>query len=49
MVGLLIRVGENKLSTEIVEKILLSKDRSKSGKTAPAEGLFLTKITFKDN
>ncbi len=49
MVGLLIRVGENKLSTETVEKILLSKDRSKSGKTAPAEGLFLTKITFKDN
>lgn len=49
MVGLLIRVGEKKLSTETVEKILLSKDRSKSGKTAPAEGLFLTKITFKDN
>ena len=49
MVGLLIRVGENKISTETVEKILLSKDRSKSGKTAPAEGLFLTKITFKDN
>lgn len=46
MVGLLIRVGENKLSKEAVEKILLSKDRTKSGKTAPAEGLYLTKINY---
>lgn len=48
MVGLLIKVGENKISPEIVEKILLSKDRTKSGKTAPAEGLYLTQITFKE-
>ena len=46
MVGLLIKVGENKLSPELVEKILLSKDRTKSGKTAPAEGLYLTKIKY---
>ena len=48
MVGLLIKVGENKISPESVEKILLSKDRRNSGKTAPAEGLYLTKITFKE-
>ncbi len=48
MVGLLIKVGEEKLSPEQVEKILLSKDRSKSGKTAPPEGLYLTKIIFKN-
>ena len=48
MVGILIRVGENKISPETVEKILLSKDRSKSGKTAAAEGLYLTNITFKE-
>ena len=48
MVGILIRVGENKLSPETVEKVLLSKDRTKSGKTAPAEGLYLTKITFNE-
>lgn len=47
MVGLLIRVGENKLSPEDVDKILQSKDRTKSGKTAPAEGLYLTKISYK--
>ena len=46
MVGILIRVGENKISTEDVEKILESKDRTKSGKTAPAEGLYLTKINY---
>ena len=47
MVGLLIRVGEKKISPESVEKILLSKDRTKSGKTAPAEGLYLVNVTYK--
>lgn len=46
MVGILIQVGEKKLSTEDVEKILLLKDRSKYGKTAPAEGLYLTKVLY---
>ena len=46
MVGILIRVGENKISPETVEKILESKDRTKSGKTAPAQGLYLTNIEY---
>ena len=46
MVGLLIRVGENKVSTEDVEKILLSRDRTTTGKTAPPEGLYLTDVTY---
>ncbi len=46
MVGLLIRVGENKIPPQSVEKILESKDRTKSGKTAPAEGLYLTKVRY---
>lgn len=46
MVGLLIRVGENKISTKDVEKILLSKDRTTTGKTAPPEGLYLTDVTY---
>ena len=46
MVGILIRVGENKASTEDVEKILESKDRTTSGKTAPAVGLYLTDVTY---
>ena len=46
MVGVLIRVGENKLSPKDVDKILESKDRTKSGKTAPPEGLYLTNIKY---
>ena len=46
MVGILIRVGENKLSPNDVDKILQSKDRTKSGKTAPAEGLYLVDVKY---
>ncbi len=46
MVGLLIKVGENKIKAEEVKSILESKDRTKSGKTAPACGLTLVKVTY---
>ncbi len=46
MIGVLIRIGENKLSPKDVEKILESKDRTKSGKTAPAEGLYLADVKY---
>ena len=46
MVGLLIKVGENKIEPEMIKTILDSKDRTKSGKTAPPEGLYLTKIEY---
>lgn len=46
MVGILIRVGENKISPEEVRNILESKDRRKSGKTAPAVGLYLTSVDY---
>lgn len=46
IVGILLRVGENKLSPKDVDKILQSKDRTKSGKTAPPEGLYLTNIVY---
>ena len=46
MVGILIRAGENKITKEEIKKILESKDRSKSGKTAPAEGLYLVDIKY---
>ena len=46
MVGILIKIGENKLSPDSVEKIIESKDRTKAGKTAPAEGLYLVDIKY---
>ena len=49
MVGILIRVGENKLDPEKIAEIIESKDRTKSGKTAPAEGLYLTNIEYWQN
>ena len=46
MVGILIRVGENKLPPEKIKEILESKDRTKSGKTAPSEGLYLVDVKY---
>ena len=44
--GLLIKVGEEKISPETVDKILKSKDRTQSGKTARPEGLYLVNVEF---
>ena len=46
MVGILIKVGENKIQPEKITKILESKDRTKSGKTAPPEGLYLVDVIY---
>lgn len=46
MVGTLIRVGEGKLPIDKVKEILDSKDRTKFGKTAPSEGLYLLDVEF---
>ena len=46
MVGILIRVGEEKIDSKEVSKIIESKDRTKSGKTAPAEGLYLVDVIY---
>lgn len=48
MVGLLIKVGENKKKPQEVKKILESKSRKQNGATAPAEGLHLENITYKN-
>ena len=47
MVGILIRVGEGKLDPKEIPRILESKDRTKAGKTAPAEGLYLVDVIYK--
>ena len=46
IVGTLIKVGMNKLSELCVKKILISKDRSKAGPTAPADGLYLKNVYY---
>lgn len=46
MVGILIKVGEDKIEPQKVKEILESKDRTNSGKTAPPEGLYLVKVKY---
>lgn len=46
MVGILIKIGEEKETPQYVKDFLNKKDRSKGGKTAPPEGLYLTNIKY---
>tara|TARA_B100000674_G_scaffold97009_1_gene69653 strand:+ start:394 stop:1128 length:735 start_codon:yes stop_codon:yes gene_type:complete len=45
MVGTLVDIGMNKISRSISE-IILSKKRENAGVTAPAHGLYLTKVSY---
>ena len=46
IVGTLLDVGYNKTTLEAFHEILKSKDRSKAGASAPAHGLYLTKVQY---
>ncbi|MCW5519293.1 tRNA pseudouridine(38-40) synthase TruA [Aureitalea sp. L0-47] len=46
VVGTLLDIGWGKTNLEHLEEILRSKDRSKAGASAPAHGLFLTKVEY---
>ncbi|WP_373897685.1 tRNA pseudouridine(38-40) synthase TruA [Haloimpatiens sp. FM7315] len=46
IVGTLIEVGSGNISVNSVTDILKSLDRTKAGSTAPANGLFLTKVIY---
>ncbi|UKJ08628.1 tRNA pseudouridine(38-40) synthase TruA [Solitalea lacus] len=46
IVGTLLQVGRGELSMDEVKQVLESKSRSQAGESVPAEGLFLTTITY---
>ena len=46
MVGLLLKVGQEKIDPIMVKQILDSKSRKKNGVTAPAEGLYLVNVEY---
>lgn len=46
IVGTLVEIGKGKLSPGAMARILESRDRRLAGPTAPANGLFLEKITY---
>ncbi|MEQ9187267.1 MAG: tRNA pseudouridine(38-40) synthase TruA [Cryomorphaceae bacterium] len=49
MVGTLIDLGRGTIDIETLQAILASKDRSKAGFSAPAHGLYLTRVTYPDD
>jgi len=46
IVGTLMEIGLGKRSPDSMDEIILSKDRIKAGKSAPAKGLFLSRINY---
>ena len=44
--GTLAEVGKGKFNSSDVKDIIKSRDRSKAGATAPAEGLYLFKVEY---
>lgn len=46
VVGTLLEVGYEKLELSDIQRILESKDRSEAGSSAPARGLYLTKVDY---
>lgn len=46
MIGTMVEVGQGKRDPEEVDMLLLGKDRSKAGKTAPPQGLYLKKVIY---
>lgn len=48
MVGILIKVGEGKITDKDVLEILESKDRKRCGVTAPSQGLYLVDVLYEN-
>jgi tRNA pseudouridine38-40 synthase len=48
IVGTLVDVGLGRYTVEAVKQMLLSRDRSKAGRTAPAYGLYLVKVLYRE-
>ena len=49
IVGTLMEIGNGTRSLESFEELILSKDRTKAGKAAPAKGLFLCQVKYPAN
>ena len=48
VVGTLFEVGRHKLSPDDFEAVIASRSRQAAGQSAPAEGLFLTRVVYPD-
>lgn len=48
VVGTLVRIGKGRIPPSEMERILKARERKRAGATAPARGLYLAKVTFRD-
>ncbi|MGB0888192.1 MAG: tRNA pseudouridine(38-40) synthase TruA [Vicingaceae bacterium] len=46
IVGTMLDIGQQKINVETLDKIIASKNRSNSGTSAPAHGLYLTEVKY---
>ena len=46
MAGTLVEVGYGKIPADSIPEIILSKNRKKAGRTAPAHGLYLAEVYY---
>jgi tRNA pseudouridine38-40 synthase len=46
IVGTLVEAGLRRRPVDDIARLLQSPDRSSAGRTAPPQGLFLTKVTY---
>lgn len=49
IVGTLLEIGRLSYPPQYIKEILLSRDRSKAGQTAPPQGLYLHSVNYGDN
>lgn len=49
IVGTLLQVGQHRMSIEEFQQVLESRDRSKAGRSVPADGLFLVEVKYPDD
>lgn len=46
LVGTLVEVGLGKMAPEVIKELILARDRTRAGRTAPAQGLFLMQVEY---
>ncbi|MDQ1238946.1 MAG: tRNA pseudouridine38-40 synthase, partial [Thermodesulfobacteriota bacterium] len=49
LVGTLVMVGRGRITQQDLKAILMSRDRSNAGQTAPAHGLFLDRVLYHED
>ena len=46
IVGTLLEVGRGRLAPEVMAEVIASKDRGRAGTSAPASGLYLSRVDY---